>query len=119
MFCSNCGQKLPEDAAFCVNCGAPTEGSAPPPAPKKDHDFSVPILAGALGIIFCCSILGHFLSIGAIVMGYKEYKEKGEKLGMWLGIAGESVAVLITLLKLAISFLPLFFRLVSISEYFG
>jgi len=23
MFCTNCGEKLPDDAAFCVNCGTP------------------------------------------------------------------------------------------------
>ncbi|MDK2991054.1 MAG: hypothetical protein PWP48_287 [Clostridiales bacterium] len=29
MFCSNCGNKLPEGAAFCSDCGAKTQASAP------------------------------------------------------------------------------------------
>ena len=29
MFCPNCGNKLPEGAAFCSGCGAKTQASAP------------------------------------------------------------------------------------------
>ncbi|GAA0081216.1 zinc ribbon domain-containing protein [Clostridium sporogenes] len=29
MFCSNCGNKLPEDAQFCTNCGSPVAGNKP------------------------------------------------------------------------------------------
>ncbi|EJO5349428.1 zinc ribbon domain-containing protein [Clostridium botulinum] len=29
MFCSNCGNKLPDDAQFCTNCGAPISGNKP------------------------------------------------------------------------------------------
>ncbi len=28
MFCHNCGNKLPEDAAFCSSCGAKIQASA-------------------------------------------------------------------------------------------
>lgn len=40
MFCSNCGEKLPEGAKFCVNCGAPVKhvpDEKSTPAPKADH----------------------------------------------------------------------------------
>ncbi|MCS4516146.1 zinc ribbon domain-containing protein [Clostridium botulinum] len=29
MFCSNCGNKLSEDAQFCTNCGSPVLGNKP------------------------------------------------------------------------------------------
>lgn len=30
MFCTNCGEKLPEGAAFCANCGAQIQNNQPP-----------------------------------------------------------------------------------------
>ena len=32
MFCTQCGTKLPDDARFCTNCGAPVASKAPAPA---------------------------------------------------------------------------------------
>ena len=42
MFCSKCGNQLPEDARFCEHCGTPAETPAPAtaeiaPAPVKEQ----------------------------------------------------------------------------------
>ena len=34
MFCTHCGQQLPEDALFCTGCGARLDGAAAAPAPE-------------------------------------------------------------------------------------
>jgi|GEM_PF-4789023 len=33
MFCTNCGEKLPDNAKTCPKCGAPAEEAAPAAAP--------------------------------------------------------------------------------------
>ena len=36
MFCSNCGQKVPDGSAFCTNCGTPLKAAAP----EKQSDIT-------------------------------------------------------------------------------
>ncbi len=39
LFCSNCGSKIPENASFCINCGAPVNKAQQPQeaeAPKEN-----------------------------------------------------------------------------------
>ncbi len=36
MFCEKCGTQIPEDAAFCPNCGASTSGEINPEITKKE-----------------------------------------------------------------------------------
>ena len=44
MFCMNCGQQLPPDAAFCPNCGQQTEtpSSDAPAATSSAHETNPP-----------------------------------------------------------------------------
>lgn len=52
MFCKACGHELPNDAAFCPNCGAPANGTtnatgaaAPPPGGQYGYVPPVPPVA--------------------------------------------------------------------------
>lgn len=38
MFCNQCGQKLPDDARFCPDCGAPVEPDPAPKAPEPPEE---------------------------------------------------------------------------------
>lgn len=50
--CSKCGFRLPSDAAFCPNCGAPT---------KKIEEHAVP--SDFIGNLLILGLLGTFLSL--------------------------------------------------------
>lgn len=57
-YCSKCGFKLPEDAAFCPNCGAPVKKveekrRVSPPAPEN---LMRPIMLGLLGSFLALAI---------------------------------------------------------------
>jgi hypothetical protein len=63
MQCSVCGAELPENARFCLNCGAPTTPPQTPPrpaAPLPELDFIQPALAGGmfLGVLSSLPIIG-------------------------------------------------------------
>lgn len=56
MFCKNCGKQIPDDAAFCPNCGAATN-VVPPPSVSANANTSSgevgqksALAAGLLGI---------------------------------------------------------------------
>ena len=60
MHCSQCGTELPENARFCLNCGAPAQPiletpSAPGPA-NTTLDFLQPALAGGMFLGLLSSI---------------------------------------------------------------
>lgn len=42
MFCSKCGTKNPDEAAFCRSCGAPMRGPRPNPKPSLPHADAMP-----------------------------------------------------------------------------
>ncbi len=42
MFCSKCGTKIPDEAAFCRSCGAPMRGPRPNPKPPLPHSGAMP-----------------------------------------------------------------------------
>ena len=57
-YCSKCGFKLPEDAAFCPNCGAPVKKveekrAVPPSAPEN---VMRPIMLGLVGSFLALAI---------------------------------------------------------------
>ena len=52
MYCSKCGQQLPDDAMFCTSCGAATNSTSTPKEKKKGHSG---IIIGLLSI--CVALL--------------------------------------------------------------
>jgi zinc ribbon protein len=63
MQCKQCGAELPEEARFCLHCGAPVQRSEePPPAtqssegPPPELDFMQPALAGGTALAVLSSI---------------------------------------------------------------
>ena len=102
MFCPNCGKQIPDNAAFCSECGKPTNTvSAPEPTPvatptipvgkikyfTKVAPTSKRIMAGiALGLGLLC-ILFVFLSANTTVNGsifetpiFSLYNEDSEEI---------------------------------------
>jgi TM2 domain-containing membrane protein YozV len=52
-FCQNCGNQLPENAAFCINCGVAVSGATNgnnTAKPAADPNAKSKIVAGLLGI---------------------------------------------------------------------
>ena len=75
MFCSKCGQKCLDDAAFCRKCGTPMANgnalqqpvadpvpaeSSPPPAKKKSKKLLIGI-AGVIGLIIIIAVIGAIM----------------------------------------------------------
>jgi len=42
MYCPNCGSRIPDDAVFCGNCGAPAAGSQAPANPGPQASYQQP-----------------------------------------------------------------------------
>lgn len=65
MFCGNCGTRNPDDAMFCMGCGAPLQGGRPvmpaPMPPKKK-----PYLAIGIGIAVAVVVI---LAVPAVLLG--------------------------------------------------
>ena len=70
MFCKNCGEKIPDGAKFCANCGGGTENQVTPPvgqytqpAPAKKSSgvgIVIGILVGAMAFL-ALLVVGLFL----------------------------------------------------------
>src|SRR5204862_6651618 len=58
MQCKQCGVNLPDDARFCLQCGAPIEPDQPqvPQGPQTALDFIQPGIAGGMFLGFLSSI---------------------------------------------------------------
>ena len=116
LYCSVCGNPLPDGATFCTGCGCVISGVVhdvnaygnanpnaynyytpsyvqPTYAPKK---IQVSLILGILGIIFAWlfALIGHIVSIVGIVIGVKEYNETHSSVGLVLSIIGEACAIL-------------------------
>lgn len=106
MYCGNCNQSVPDDSAFCPECGAPTSqqpqwqpspASAPqqpqwqpPPAsgpPPPSWQGSTPVTIpnylvwSILSTLFCC------LPIGVVGIIYAAQANSKQALGDYVGAA--------------------------------
>ncbi len=75
------------------------------PATQKSNTAVAPVILGILGMIFAwlLAIVGHALCIMGIVLGVKEYKEKGKSVGMVISIIGEVCAVISSIIGIAMT----------------
>lgn len=65
MYCSNCGAHMPDDAAFCPSCGAPTADVMQQNAPvsrKKNTTVLAAVVVVALVLVVGTVALTHFLN---------------------------------------------------------
>ena len=67
MYCPQCGKQVPDNAAFCSNCGAKLTGS---PVPERQHDKT----ATRVGWIICLALsaLALFL-VYSLYMAFGDY----------------------------------------------
>ncbi len=75
------------------------------PATQQSNTAVAPVILGILGMIFAwlLAIVGHALCIIGIVLGVKEYKEKGKSVGMVISIIGEVCAVISSIIGIAMT----------------
>ncbi len=68
MFCSQCGTQLPDDSAFCQNCGSPTDTPAGTASGPAGSTAAAPAFAGtdALGT---SAGIGAFAGAGLAILG--------------------------------------------------
>ena len=64
-YCHNCGKPLAPDAAVCLNCGVANKQAPAPDAKSK-------LVAGLLGILLCCVVVGVFIVMGVGIWGLVE-----------------------------------------------
>jgi hypothetical protein len=117
MQCSQCGAELPDQARFCLNCGAPAPPTEPPQpvTPPPDLDFTQPAVAGGmlLGVLssipfisaancLCCmwvlggGAFGAFLLMKQRPTAGITYGD-GAFVGVMSGLFGAFVATLISI----------------------
>ena len=114
MFCTKCGHRIDDDAAFCPNCGERIDNAAGPepnPAPKaeagavaaENRETEQPLLVldgGAKDILYCYAdrvVISHRGALNAFAMGIKgdktiyytditsvQYKQPGKIAGGYL-----------------------------------
>lgn len=71
-FCGSCGKEIPATAAFCPNCGRPTQAQPPPSSvvyrqlPQKDPGIAA--LLAIIGGLFGLPGIGH-IYVGRIGRG--------------------------------------------------
>ena len=58
-YCSKCGSQIADEAAFCSNCGSPSNGGAPVSYPSLSVPGSSPVVVDTTGPMVL-SILGFF-----------------------------------------------------------
>lgn len=111
MTCNQCGASLPDNARFCLQCGAPVPVQGIPGQPQKELDFLQPALAGGmlLGLlssipivsVLCCAwVLG-----GGALTTYLLKRQRPGNLsygdgafgGVMAGLVGAVVATLVSI----------------------
>ena len=114
MFCSQCGEKNPDDARFCSKCGAalaaaeaPAPAAAPAPPPSavargtRTNGMSIAaLILGILGIIsfWPLSILAIIFGAIGISQINKDPSLKGKGMavaGLVMGIAAIAIWILV------------------------
>lgn len=130
MFCSNCGKQIPDNSAFCLNCGTafsqpqqpqyPPQyqpqpgGYMPPQKPAEEPGKGLAIASLVLGIVsFLCFayISGPLAIIFGCVANSKGYRGKMATAGIVCG----AVAVVLWIFGLIL----LLFADYSIANTFG
>lgn len=123
MFCSNCGSRLEEDAAYCHSCGAPAKGNIP----ENQHIETViqnqtqkPIESGrdlnngtvyvALGWVFfglSFLIIPILFGAGAFIMGFLTYRVRSQTHGvilMVMAVVGTVLGIIIGIIVASASY---------------
>ena len=106
MFCKNCGSQLPENVAYCPNCGAPVESETKQEQTSAPNPEPTPVQNGAplggqdkLTIILLCLFLGS-IGIHNFVMG--ENKKGIVKIVLAFCFGISAIFALIDLVKILI-----------------
>lgn len=108
--CDHCGIEFEDSAAFCAECGHELK-AAPAPVEVKENPATAPVtISTVLGLVSLGSAnlyISLIMSIIGIVMGVKEKKATGKKLGLILNI----VALVLTVLGILaiVAYLILYF----------
>ena len=112
MFCTKCGRKMPENAAFCPACGTSSSGQAVVAAAPSDEEslkYILPIgrsgYAIAAGYLALFSVLLVFAPFALLfgILALRDIRLHPEKKGKgraWFGIVMGALFTLLGLLGL-------------------
>lgn len=99
MYCTNCGQPRPDDAATCPNCNLPIRRPAQlAGAPVKIPNY---LMQSVLVTLCCCLPLGVVAIVNSAQVDSRvaagdiagaQQASKNAKMFAWLGVAGGIVA---------------------------
>ena len=125
-FCTNCGNKIVENASFCVFCGSAVKNEYNTNIALKNVQtgygnsysnayqnycytnnkyYKTGLTLGILGIVLAWlfALAGHVLSIIGIVIGVKEYKKTRQTAGLTLSIIGEACSLISSIIGIILS----------------
>lgn len=118
MNCTKCGAPLPENAAFCANCGAecqpPVQAQpvqtqyvyAQPPVQQNNSRYGMAIAAMVLGIVSACTCwVGVPLAIVGLILGILGLKTPK---GKGMAIAGIVISAVVLAIWLTLLLIGLF-----------
>src|SRR5229473_1061149 len=66
MFCSSCGKQIPEDVAFCANCGAPSNATVAPVQTRRRNPLVIALLVVIAVMVVGAGLI--VLTIGGIAV---------------------------------------------------
>lgn len=118
-FCPNCNAELDDNAVVCSSCGGSLDPNKNEVKPAKNHATDPVTLPTVLGLVSLASgnlYASLIMSIIGLVLGIKEKKATGNKLGIILnsvalGLSGLGFLAVIT--YLVIYFLILFMTIMT------
>lgn len=108
MYCTNCGQKMEDDARFCTNCGEPivVEGATAPlpeaiaePSQAQDGANSQPVASKSAGSASTVEVEPKETNSSKDANGSSGSKDSGKMMiaGISIGVAACAIVVLIVL----------------------
>ena len=104
MYCTNCGNKLPEKAKYCNLCGTATEKNFSISNQSNNNNLSL-ILGIVSCILFTVPLISIPLAIASIIIGIQKKESNKTSIGIVLGIISILLtAVSIILITLLLTF---------------
>jgi uncharacterized membrane protein YvbJ len=94
MYCSKCGEQIEESSKFCPFCGAPQERNATSGGELiKQGAGQLYLIVGWVSMVVSLLFIPVLFGAIAVIMGYL-YRDKDEKMGTILMIAGVAGGIL-------------------------
>lgn len=100
-FCSNCGNKLDDNADFCLKCGVQvTKKESPKNQPDDEKKASMGFTLGLISIItWIIPLFGYITTICGIVYSTKGLKTTQNKTKAIIGLVLSIIFLIVTIIN--------------------